>query len=388
MRLKVKSQLDHIERGGILDDCGPSAVAALVAWASAYEVDPSAGDGIAMKAKITGQKDRDGVSDNGSNLPQLIKVARGFGAKARWAKSWDDVVASAKRGAGIGIHVQQPIGYPDGQEISAWHVKWGKWWAKKDKAHLRRGYGHMVAAAFDPVDGWMLACPTRSGKGPEAYGAPTSEANLRRIADSKRVAGKDNLPDYRHTIIVEWPNRKVPPTPVANTPIPAPVVAVPVVQRVDTPNPTPRPVASRKSRSTAIEAEIEALGSVDWGHVSRKAGTALAAALDAGATTKGGMMDRAKAGMAWLIKNTGIDEAILEALRVGLSTGLAVMLATGAPILEMTTQDFRVVASGAIAATLQVLVRALNPDDPKFGVGRAKAVRAAEKAAAAGTRAR
>ena len=49
MKLRVKSQLDHIEKGGILDDCGPSSVSALVAWASAYEVDPSAGDGIEMK---------------------------------------------------------------------------------------------------------------------------------------------------------------------------------------------------------------------------------------------------------------------------------------------------------------------------------------------------
>ena len=99
-------------------------------------------------------------------------------------------------------------------------------------------------------------------------------------------------------------------------------------------------------------------------------------------------MKKFKASIAWMVANTGIDEAILEALRVGLSTGLAVMLATGAPILDMTAADFRVVASGAIAATLQVLVRALNPDDPKFGVGKAKAARAAEKIASIGSRAR
>jgi hypothetical protein len=65
------------------------------------------------------------------------------------------------------------------------------------------------------------------------------------------------------------------------------------------------------------------------------------------------------------------------------------MLATGAPILSMTTDDFRVVGSAAIAATLQVIVRALNPDDPKFGVGKLKANReAAEKAARLGTRAK
>lgn len=388
MRLRVKSQLDHIEKGGILDDCGPSSVSALVAWASGYTVDPTAADGITMKARITGQIDRDGVSDNGSNLSQLMEVARGFGAKARWAKSWDDVVASAKRGAAIGIHVQQPVGYADGQQVSAWHVKWGKWWAKRDKAHLRAGYGHMVAAAWDPVEGFMWACPTRSGKGSEAFGLNISEADLRKIADSKRVAGKDKLPEYRHTIIVEWPNRKILPTPAPNTPVPAPVAVVPVAPRVIPPTPEPRPVASRKSAPTGIEQEIAALGRVNWNHVGNEAGKSLAAALDAGAKAKGGTMNRIKAAVAWAVANTGIDEAILEALRVGLSTGLAVMLATGAPILDMTTADFRVVASAAIAATLQVVVRALNPDDPKFGVGRAKAARAAEKIAAIGSRGR
>jgi hypothetical protein len=388
MKLRVKSQLDHIEKGGILDDCGPSTVSALVAWASAYTVNPSAGDGIAMKARITGQIDRDGVSDNGSNLKQLIEVARGFGAKARWAKSWDDVVVSAKRGAAIGLHVQQAIGYPAGLNVSAWHGRWVKWWTKRDKARIGRGYGHAVAAAWDPVEGWMLACPTRSGKGAEAYGVALSESDLRMVADSKRVAGKDKLPEYRHAIIVEWPNQKIAPTPAPNTPVPAPVAVVPVAPKVIPPTPQPRPVASRKSASTGIEQEIAALGRVNWGDVGNKAGKSLAAALGAGAKAKGGTMHKLKATIAWTIANTGIDDAILEALRVGLSTGLAVMLATGAPILDMTAQDFRVVASGAIAATLQVLVRALNPDDPKFGVGRAKAVRAAEKAATIGSRAR
>lgn len=87
----------------------------------------------------------------------------------------------------------------------------------------------------------------------------------------------------------------------------------------------------------------------------------------------------------WIMDNTGVDEALIEAFRVGLSTGIAVMLATGAPILDMTAQDFRTVASGAIAATLQVIVRALNPEDTKFGVGKAKAAKAEEKAALADT---
>jgi hypothetical protein len=392
VKFRVKSQLDHIEKGGILDDCGPSSVAALVAWASAYAIDPTAGDGIEMKKKITGQKDIDGKSDNGSSLAQLIQVARGFGAKARWAKSWADVVESAKKGAGIGIWVQQPVGYPEGQEVSAWHVKWGKWWAKTDKAHLRAGYGHATAAGYDVEEGtWYWACPTRSGRGAEAFGVKISEANLRKIADSKRVSGKTKTPDYRHTIIVEWPGRNV--APVPPTPVQVPTPVAPVVARVSldegvdaklvAPVKAVEVVAPKKAKDDSkFKEEIDALGRVDWGSKADEAGKILARGMKETRGKK--MIDKIK----WIFANTGIDEALLEAARVGLSTGIAVMLATGAPILDMTAEDFRVVGSGAIAATLQVVVRMLNPDDPKFGVGKAKAARAAEKLAALGTRAK
>ena len=93
---KVKSQLDHEEKGGILDDCGPSSVAAAVSWAFKYTKDFSAADGIAAKEKATGHKDKQGVSDNGSSLGDLIKSARVLGAEARFAKSWEDVVNSAE----------------------------------------------------------------------------------------------------------------------------------------------------------------------------------------------------------------------------------------------------------------------------------------------------
>lgn len=389
MKFRVKSQLDHIEKGGILDDCGPSSVAALVAWASAYQVDPSAADGIAMKKKITGQKDIDGKSDNGSSLAQLIQVARGFGAKARWAKSWEDVVESAKKGAGIGVHVQQPIGYPEGQEVSAWNEKWKKWWAKTDKAHLRAGYGHMTAAGFDVEEGtWYWACPTRSGKGAEAFGVKISEANLRKIADSKRVSGKTKTPDYRHTIIVEWPGRNV--APVPPTPVQVPTPVAPVKARVsldeviDAKLDAPVKVAAPKKAKddSKFKEEIDALGRVHWGSKADEAGKILARGLEETRGKK--MVEKIK----WVFANTGIDEALLEACRVGLSSGLAVMLATGAPLLDMTTQDFRTVGSAALAAAIQVVVRALNPDDAKFGVGKAKAARAAEKLAALGTRAK
>jgi hypothetical protein len=89
----------------------------------------------------------------------------------------------------------------------------------------------------------------------------------------------------------------------------------------------------------------------------------------------GGKMSALGSKIKWMMDNTGVDEALLEAFRVGLATGIAVMLATGAPILDMSNDDFRTVASGAIAATLQVIVRALNPEDTKFGVGKVKVAR-------------
>lgn len=204
MKFKVKSQLDHVEKGGILDDCGPSSMAAAVAWASKYKVDPSAGDGIKAKAKATGFVEKQGVSDNGSSLPDLIKTAKVLGATARYAKSWDDVVASAHRGAALGIWVQQPVGYPVGVEISEWHKKWQKYWTKTDPKHIKAGYGHMTAAGWDPVEGWQWCCPTRSGKGKEQFAVKVTEAQLKEIADSKRVAGKDKALPHKHVIIIEW----------------------------------------------------------------------------------------------------------------------------------------------------------------------------------------
>lgn len=227
MRFRVKSQLDYVEKGGILDDCGPSSLAAAVSWASGYTRDFSAGDGIKWKADVTHQKDVDGVSDNGSSLSQLAQVANAMGAHARFPKSWEDVVASAQHGAGILVWVQQPIGYPKGVEVSAWHAKWLKYWTKKDAKQVKAGYGHMTAAGWDEELGWQWACPTRSGKGLEQFGVQVTEEQLKQIADSKRVSGKDKAEPYKHCLIVAWDKAKdVVAAPAAAKPAPiAPVQA-------------------------------------------------------------------------------------------------------------------------------------------------------------------
>ena len=62
----------------------------------------------------------------------------------------------------------------------------------------------------------------------------------------------------------------------------------------------------------------------------------------------------------------------LEAGRAFLATSIAVALGLGIPLLDISGGDFRTVLSAGLAACLQVIVRALNPEDAKFGVGKAK----------------
>lgn len=78
----------------------------------------------------------------------------------------------------------------------------------------------------------------------------------------------------------------------------------------------------------------------------------------------------------WIADNTGVDEMLLEAGRAFIGTSIAVALGLGIPLLDISGGDFRTVVSAGLAACLQIVVRALNPEDGKFGVGKAKAVRA------------
>ena len=230
LQFRVKSQLDHEEKGGILDDCGPSSMAACVSWVFKYAPgkDFSAADGIKAKTKATGKIDKQGVSDNGSTLADLILTAKQLGATARWAKDWNDVIASAKAGSAIGVWVEQPAGYPAGLEVSEWHEKWKRWWWVKQKQPTRT-YGHMTAAVWDKDLGWQWACPTRSGKGKEQFGVLISEETLLKLADSKRVSKKHVAPAFKHVIIISAPAGWVAPAPVAApvaTPAPQPVAPV------------------------------------------------------------------------------------------------------------------------------------------------------------------
>jgi len=378
----AESQLKGAKQ--ILDDCTWSSCAAAIGWSSKYELSPTAAQAVIAMKKVTGRADVQGKSDNGGSLAEAIKVIAHLGGKARYAKSWDDAMAAAKQGAALMVWVQQPVGYPD-VRISKWHDVWKKWWTKKDPAHLKAGYGHMTSAGWCEDHGWQWACPTRDDKqAAEKYGVPVTEEQLRQIANSK-VKAKKVAVDFKCLLIVTHPGRVAAPNSQDNaTPVPVPVAA-PVVAPVSAPVPAPTIVAqtptnnhkevpmAKNTKTAAVIADAEAaLQRVDWDDKGKEAFSALVEAAKA-SNGKKGFRAKAAASLGWIVANTGIDEMVIEALRTGLGTGLAIALASGSQITRLDADQADMIFAGAIAACLQVIVRALNPDDPKFGIGKAKA---------------
>jgi hypothetical protein len=357
-----------------------------VSWASGYTADFSASDGVAAKAKATGKKEKQGVSDNGSSLPELVKTVKVLGGSARPAKSWADAMEAGKKGAALIIWVQQAVGYDPAVKISKWHEVWKSYWTKKDPKIVKAGYGHMTSAGWSQDLGWQWACPTRDDrKKSEQFGVQVTEAQLRAIASSKVKVKKANA-DYKCVVIVTHPAQdKLMPVSAQDklTPVSAPLTE-PVVAPASTPAPAPRIVVQAptshpkevampkvtKTAATIAEAEA-ALLRVDWDDKSKEAVSALVAAAKA-SNGKKGLRAKISASVSWIVGNTGIDEMVIEALRTGIGTALALLLATGSQLTKLDADQADMILAGAIAACLQVIVRALNPDDPKFGVGKAK----------------
>ena len=195
-KLKIVTQTDSIEKNNVMDDCAPATLAAAANYLTGSALKST--DGI-QALTMVGRKDLNG-QPTPTSLAQLVKAAPLVGLKARYAKSWDDVVQAMQSGLVIGINVQQPIGYPAAVKMSAWHARWKKWWDKTDPQHVRIGYGHMTCAAMLDA-GAQWADPTMSGKGGETYAVPISLLDLKKIASSKGDA------PYTRCLIFKASNR-------------------------------------------------------------------------------------------------------------------------------------------------------------------------------------
>jgi hypothetical protein len=376
MRYRVKSQLwadAEAQLKGtkqVLDDCTWSSCAAAVSWASNYEVDYSAADGVAAFEKATGRKDKQGVSDAGGSLAEAVKTIAVLGGKARYAKSWDDAMTAAKAGAALMVWVQQPIGYPPEIKISKWHDGWARWWTKTDPAHLKAGYGHMTSASWCECHGFQWACPTRNDRdAAEQYAVQVSESQLHSIAKSK-VSARKLKADYQALLIVTYPKK-------AAAPEPAPVVSGARVEVAAVPAVAPAPerevqpltasTTPAPKTPSAVDVQLDALGKVDFGAVAGRALNAASAAAAAAAKVKGAPA-KMLTFLRYIKDNTGIDEALIEFVRTFVTVSISVALGLGIPLLDISGGDFRTVLSAGLASGLQVLVKYLDPKNSAFGI--------------------
>ena len=392
MKYRVKSQLysdaEAQLKGAkqILDDCTWSSCAAAVSWASGYEVDYSAAQGVEAMKKVTGRKDVQGKSDNGGSLAEAVKVIAHLGGKARYAKSWEDAVTAAKAGAALMVWVQQPIGYPPEIRISKWHDRWVKWWTKNAPEKIKAGYGHMTSAGYGEVDGvdtFQWCCPTRDERDPaEKYAVPVTESQLHTIVKSKMRARKLTA-DFKALLIVTYPKKAAAPAPVA-APVavpepvvaPAPVdagarVAVAEQPKAATPTREVQPLTASTTpepkKPSAVDAQLEALGKVDFGAVAGRAFNAASGAAAAAAKVKGAPA-KMMTFLQYIKDNTGIDEALIEFVRTFVTVSISVALGLGIPLLDINGGDFRTVVSAGLASGLQVLVKYLDPKNTAFGI--------------------
>jgi len=386
VKYRVKSQLysdaEAQLKGAkqILDDCTWSSCAAAVSWASGYEVDYSAAQGVDAMKKVTGRKDVQGKSDNGGSLAEAAKVIAHLGGKARYAKSWEDAVTAAKAGAALMVWVQQPIGYPPEIRISAWHDRWVKWWTKNAPEKIKAGYGHMTSAGYDDVDGWQWACPTRDEKvAAEKYGVQLSESQLHTIVKSKMRARKLTA-DFKALLIVTYPKKAAAPAPApveVPEPVAAPVNAGARVAVAAAPAVAPEPARGvqlptasttpEPKKPSAVDAQLEALGKVDFGAVAGRAFNAASGAAAAAAKVKGAPA-KMMTFLQYIKDNTGIDEALIEFVRTFVTVSISVALGLGIPLLDINGGDFRTVVSAGLASGLQVLVKYLDPKNSAFGI--------------------
>ena len=117
------------------------------------------------------------------------------------------------------------------------HAEWLSYtvaaaWHRDDRSLDALGLGPLVEVLgkkFDLADGEPDVCdpsfarwlPEVSGKGAEEFGVLVTEAQLKAIADSKRVSGSHKAPPEKHVIIITAPKGWVAPKPAAAPVAPA-----------------------------------------------------------------------------------------------------------------------------------------------------------------------
>jgi hypothetical protein len=366
---KIVTQTDHVEAGGMMDDCAWASLAGIANHVTGSSLD--CGDGIAIGEKV-GRHDRDGKGD-GSSLAEMKKAAPLVGMRARYPVSWAEVEAAlANPNSALAVSVQQPINYPDSvMPISKWHKNtWAPWAKVHDPKGYKAGYGHLTAAAGHAI-GAQWACPTRSGKGVEALAIPVT------ISDFKAIASSHG--DAPHKRVLIFTAAKGSATP--NSPISATVSPANPPASTNTPPAAKAAVAAGKSAKQPIQARG---GVVDLPRPTGQAGergvqlptrstTAKPAAqvIDTAAALRvaAGIVGKLNAAKGNSIMGEQIKAAALDALQAAISTAIAVFLGLGISIFDLTGEGAKAIVASAVGAGLMVLQRWLDKDNTAYGRG-------------------
>jgi hypothetical protein len=125
---------------------------------------------------------------------------------------------------------------------------------------------------------------------------------------------------------------------------------------------TPEP-----KKPSAVDAQLEALGKVDFGAVAGRALNAAKGAAAAAAKVKG-VPAKMIAFLKYFNESTGIVSALTEFVRTFVTVSISVALGLGIPLLDISGGDFRTVLSAGLASGLGVLVKWLDPKQSDFGI--------------------
>jgi hypothetical protein len=354
MKLKVFSQLPYAEKGGRIDDCGPSALAAAIYHSSGGAENPKVDGTIAAAAKA-GRVDKEGSSE-GTTFEQIVKAAKFLGATLTIAPTWAKAVAEMKNGKAVCVAFRAAIATPP-NAISAWQ-------RGSMKRHPGHTYAHYATLAI--VDGqFVFADPTMSGKGAEEFGVVITEAEAKMLAHwgIAEVNAKRKTP---MAWICTTKTKAVAPTGPEETDEPATIVVEAPRKPVEAPK-----VESGTKTPSELDSAMKALEKVDWASIGAK-GLALAGDAAEAAKKEKTIMGKIGAWLKYIADNSKIDEMLLDAVRTFLTVSISVALGLGIPLLDISGGDFRTILSAGLASALQILVKALDPNSTEYGIQKKK----------------
>jgi hypothetical protein len=128
-------------------------------------------------------------------------------------------------------------------------------------------------------------------------------------------------------------------------------------------------VESGTKTPSQLDTAVTALKGVDWNKVGAD-GIALAKDAAVAAGKEKTLMGKIGAWLKYIADNSKIDEMLLDALRTFLTVSISVALGLGIPLLDISGGDFRVILSAGMASALQVVVKALDPNQSEYGISK------------------